>query len=292
VAKLGLHSLLYPLHTLEESVSRLLRFGVDCIELVLDFPHVAPQDFSRELASRIRSIAGSQVDFSIHAPIFEINLSSPYEVIRRHSVESVVRSVEVASWLGSRVVTIHPPPPPPSFWGERALATLQERFASSIKECLKSAEDRGVLLCLENTPESGELFYQYFNTMRGLAPENSCISFDVGHAFILANASGYVGAVGSLAEKLVALEIIRLRDFIAHVHVHDNDGLRDLHLPPTYGNIDFGPILQALRDIDFNGQMILEVRDPQSVEPTDFFVEHSLTITRALLDEVATPEQH
>jgi len=84
-------------------------------------------------------------------------------------------------------------------------------------------------------------------------------------------------------EKSLVMRIKELKDLIVHVHVHDNDGLNDLHLPPTFGKINFIKIFNALKEINYNGQIIVEAVDISSPEPSDSFVENSLKIVRKLI---------
>jgi len=44
------------------------------------------------------------------------------------------------------------------------------------------------------------------------------------------------------------------------LHVHDNDGTRDMHVMPyTYGNINFKEVMDALREIGYDGLFNLEI---------------------------------
>ena len=42
------------------------------------------------------------------------------------------------------------------------------------------------------------------------------------------------------------------------LHIHDNDKLHDSHQIPFSMNIDFAPIVKALKDIDYKGYFTLE----------------------------------
>ena len=45
---------------------------------------------------------------------------------------------------------------------------------------------------------------------------------------------------------------------IQALHIHDNDCIHDDHQIPFSMNIDFSPIIKALRDIDYKGWFTLE----------------------------------
>ena len=44
-----------------------------------------------------------------------------------------------------------------------------------------------------------------------------------------------------------------LGDYIGCLHVHDNDGIHDLHQAPYSGVIDWKEVMQALKDINYQG---------------------------------------
>ena len=53
--------------------------------------------------------------------------------------------------------------------------------------------------------------------------------------------------------------LIFLKRSVHHVHLHDNDGRSDLHLPPGAGTIDWAAVVLALKDAGYDGTITLEV---------------------------------
>ena len=47
-----------------------------------------------------------------------------------------------------------------------------------------------------------------------------------------------------------------VRDYLAHVHVNDPNGRG-----PGFGDVDFVPILQTLKDLEYEGYISVEVFD-------------------------------
>ena len=74
---------------------------------------------------------------------------------------------------------------------------------------------------------------------------------DVGHAHIVASG----GEQGAMSE---AEYIERMPLKIVEVHVHDNDGATDQHLPLGEGTVVIEPILGALERKGFDGIITLE----------------------------------
>ena len=84
------------------------------------------------------------------------------------------------------------------------------------------------------------------------------ICFDSGHANLLAASS----------DISIRDEIIDAGEYLWTLHIHDNDGSGDQHLPPGDGNIDWGLVIRALREADYKGVFMMEIQergDPDSL---------------------------
>ena len=118
-------------------------------------------------------------------------------------------------------------------------------------ELLKTAEETGVRIYTENTctancPTYFLLEGADFNELRerlGNHPLFGCC-WDVGHA----NVQG-VDQYKCITE---------MGDGLMAVHIHDNDGRRDLHLQPYSGNTGYDAIIKGLLDVGFKGCFTLE----------------------------------
>jgi sugar phosphate isomerase/epimerase len=49
------------------------------------------------------------------------------------------------------------------------------------------------------------------------------------------------------------------------LHLHDNNGDGDFHLPPGKGNIDWSAVARALRDASYRGTLNLELSEKGDV---------------------------
>ena len=58
-------------------------------------------------------------------------------------------------------------------------------------------------------------------------------------------------------EPAVAAELYGEK--LIHIHVHDNDGKKDQHLPPFSGGIDWQLFVSVLRRIGYSGIFQMEV---------------------------------
>ena len=71
---------------------------------------------------------------------------------------------------------------------------------------------------------------------------------DIGHAEMKGLGTNAVEMIHALGKE-------RLRA----LHIHDNDKWHDSHRLPFTMDIDFAPIVKALKDIDYQGDFTLEV---------------------------------
>ena len=66
-----------------------------------------------------------------------------------------------------------------------------------------------------------------------------------------------------------------IAEYLAALHVHDNDGKRDLHWLPYAGVIDWAAFSRALHEIGFAGALSLETRVKPSM-PMDIREYHEI----------------
>jgi sugar phosphate isomerase/epimerase len=77
----------------------------------------------------------------------------------------------------------------------------------------------------------------------------------------------------------------RYGERLRHVHLHDNNGHADLHLPLGAGNIDMPRMVRTIRSCGYDDTITLEVfsRDQRHLE-------YSRDVLRRLWDETARRE--
>lgn len=68
--------------------------------------------------------------------------------------------------------------------------------------------------------------------------------FDAGHA--------------NVCGQDVAGMIEELEGYISCTHIHDNNGVRDLHTLPFFGNINWESVMEALANINYCGNLSFE----------------------------------
>jgi sugar phosphate isomerase/epimerase len=185
----------------------------------------------------------SDIEFSVHGPYSDLNPASVNQQMWAETVKQLKRTAELAAEITDLVV-VHPGNLSPLGFQMPDIAWRQH--VECLQESCDFAKDMGVTLALENminlerilcrTP--GELFGMVEEVNR----ENLGMCFDVGHA----------NHVGNLPEFL------ERADEYTHIHIHDNDGSWDQHLPLGKGTVDWDAVFKALAG--FDGRMVIEAR--------------------------------
>ncbi len=120
---------------------------------------------------------------------------------------------------------------------------------------MEHAREKNVKICLENI----QVPYFFYSNLEELGPfvegeDNLSVTLDIAHAYLLKQRNG-----SKNPENEISQEIKKFGEAIEHIHIHDNAGGGDDHLPPGEGDINFAPIIQALREIDYDDRIIVEV---------------------------------
>jgi sugar phosphate isomerase/epimerase len=159
--------------------------------------------------------------YTIHAPSRGVNIASLLEPIRRASVEVTGQCFEVAADVGASVI-VHPG----YFAWEEERAPAELQLKRSIYDLNHMAADLGINFFLENMGNWNFFFLKTPDELPLL--DGAGFALDVGHAHLN----------HCLPEFL---------EFpIRHIHLHDNDGKEDTHMPVGAGTIDFIPVMKAV----------------------------------------------
>lgn len=124
--------------------------------------------------------------------------------------------------------------------------------ADEVRDLCKFARDHGVHLALENLGKTGVRSLRRAIDIVG-DDSGLGICIDVGHAHRSCTLDG-IRPEAFLAE---------FRGVIAEVHVDDNYGDKDLHLPPGQGTIDWPPVVEAMRRLPEDAIVCLEIAAPE-----------------------------
>jgi sugar phosphate isomerase/epimerase len=193
------------------------------------------------------------IEISLHGPYHDINIASWNLAMRKATIKQLKECVEMADYLNSKVVVVHP-----GFVSSRKFSRRKtfEMMCQNLNKILKLAEDLEVTLCLENMALKPKAMGIYPDDLLKIFEEINSPYFksalDVAHT----NTTGINPA--DFGKKL--------KSHIHHLHISDNQG-KDNHLPVGLGTIDFEEFFKSIGS--FGGISIIEGWAPQN---TDHFL--------------------
>lgn len=259
--KIGLSTLLFIHNSVEESVRTIADLGSECVEIVYDVPHFLHERDKKKLVPIREIVKSNKLDVSIHGSFWDLNPASHHEKVWEASLEQTKLSIDACYRLNGKIVALHPGRViiPELEWFMRGAI---ERYLRLLNECLAYARDRGVKIALENVNPPYSTYHGLEELSKLVEGQDDLgICLDIGHAY-----RGLASRVSN-PEIVIANAVKKLRKQIIHIHLHDNHGEDDEHLVPGKGAINFGPIVDAIKKIQYSNMIIIELFDPvNSVE--------------------------
>ena len=226
---------------LQDEIKWIAGHGFDFIDLTLEAPAAALESTDwRTVSDCIRDSGLAVICHA--APYYPIENPSP--IVRQAALDELRRSIDAAAILGSHLCTTH-------FQGwpkHLSEAEGYEYYRQMYDILIRHGESQGVAIALENRPENRHQL-KHFREIFHRLPDLKLL-FDIGHGNI------------KTAKSMTRDYLFALSDRLAHVHLSDNAGLTDDHLPigaPTQGGIDLGHELRGLRSFRYDAGITVEV---------------------------------
>ena len=234
------------------------RSGAQAVELFAARQHFDYTD--RDHVAELASFFGSNPlePWSVHAPLFPdremgragapaVNVLHPEKARRIAAMDEIKGTLETAESIPFRNLIVH--------LGERddgwSLRSIE--YAQTALEHLGAfAHPLGVQILVENLvsePTSPAHLVEILE-MGHLNSVGICL--DLGHANIT---TGVTAAIATLNTR------------IRSVHVHDNKGVKDEHLFPGDGTIDWAAAVKALKHLPEPPAIVLEVHQSFASDP-------------------------
>ncbi|MFP5278013.1 MAG: sugar phosphate isomerase/epimerase family protein [Acidobacteriota bacterium] len=237
------------------------RSGAEAVEIFaarqhFDYHH---RDEIMELAGWFRS--NTLQPFSMHAPLFPdremgragapaVNVLHGEKSHRIAAMDEIKRALEVAERIPLRNLIVHLGESTDT-WSPRSL----EYALTALEHLGAFARPLGVRLLVENLMSDATTPEHLMTILDVGHLDNIGICLDLGHAHATV---GIREAVATLGPR------------IASLHVHDNHGMRDEHLWPGEGTIDWPATVEALKQLPNPPAAVLEIHynlyDPQSAQ--------------------------
>jgi sugar phosphate isomerase/epimerase len=238
-------------YTSPEIFSFVSRSGLNGMEYWLETPHFWLRDLPVDEVLACRRRHPELANFTVHAPILDLNPCSINPDVAEVSVRYAVQSIGMAERMGAPILTLHPgrrtakrPPGTADF-------TRFERYLSAIRE---AAARTPVKVCMENMEPAINSFLCTPERVRQLLDEEPWLFFTLDTSHALAK-----------AEDEPSRYIELCHDRLVNVHLSRKDG-KTLHLPLDRSPVMEG-ILNTLRDAGYTGPLTLEIDDLNFAHP-------------------------
>ncbi len=186
---------------------------------------------------------------TVHAPFFDLSPGAMEPRVRQITLQRLTQALEAAGVLGAQLMVVHPGY---DRWRYPNLAaTWTTQAAETLTRLLPLAERLDCRLALENiyedTPET------LVNLVAAIDSPWFGHCFDIGH-WQLFGRLPQIEWLAAIAPRLL------------HLHLHDNHGESDDHLPVSEGRIDFSPLLALLPKLPQPPSITLEAHAPDELQ--------------------------
>lgn len=238
-----------PIEPVPDEIVRFHRLGFDYAEIGIEEPSATPQILMRQKDEILSALSLNEL-FAIGHTAYWVGFGSSHEKVRRGWIEEAKDMIHAASELKIGLLNFH-------YYArhgmvgrtEQSKNTFLQNFADAMKELTQFAATRKVNLMLENAPPENGAALESIECFSYVMKSVPALSFhlDVGHAFIENRMRGvrdYIDAFG---------------DRLAHVHMHDNHGKQDEHLPLGKGKIDAREVIRVLKEVNYARTITFEV---------------------------------
>jgi len=234
------------------------RSGAQAVEIFAARQHFdyTSREHLTELAGWFR--ANPLKPFSMHAPLYPdremgragapaVNVLHPEKARRIDAMDEIKRALEAAELIPFQNLVVHLGEATDG-WSPRTI----EYAITALEHLGAFARPLGVRLLVENLmsePTTPEHLLEIL-TMGHLTNVGACL--DMGHAHVTV---GVPAAIATLHSR------------IASVHVHDNHGMKDEHLWPGDGTIDWPAAVEALKALPTPPAAVLEISQNLTDDP-------------------------
>ncbi|MFQ5613741.1 MAG: sugar phosphate isomerase/epimerase family protein, partial [Anaerolineae bacterium] len=222
--------------------------GFDYVDFTFEPPTADPD--ALDLAAIKSALERHGLGLVGHCAWF-IPISSPFSSLRQAAGGEFRRALRATADLGATLLTVHYLKTPPLLPEEAVV----EWHIEVLSELCADAAGLGVTVALENTPHAGGRQLKNIRKILAAVPELG-LHLDSGHTKLEGDRDRWDEYLKHLSDRLV------------HVHLSDNDGSRDQHLPlgaVPGSKTDWAKHLAKLKATGYDGTITLEIFAPEKV---------------------------
>jgi len=185
---------------------------------------------------------------SMHAPFMDLAPGAVDSKVRRVTEERFDQVLHSAALLRPKIIVFHPEY---DAWRHQEVFDLW--FSGSLQmwvPIVREAEKLGVMVALENVFDRGPEILK--KLIEKIDSSNCGFCFDTGHSLVF-------------GKKKWQAWMDALGNHLIEVHLHDNAGKSDEHLPPGDGCFDFSGFFRYLHQLPSTPLYTLEVHQEENV---------------------------
>ncbi len=233
-----------PVKDIVNEISLVAESKFDFVEISIE-PEIF---FSNQLVIRrsgIKKILHKNGMFVVvHAP-WNTEFGNSYKEIREGWIEFCKTIIDITKPIGMKKLNVHLYSSQ-NLQNKKLKDLIIKNCIYSLKKLVNYGQRKKIEIVLEIMPGRDQI-YEIQNIKKILASvEGLGLNFDSGHCFVN-------GKMNYVKKFLSAFQ-----GRITHVHLHDNHGKRDEHLPLGKGSIDFEYIAKIFRKINYSGTITFE----------------------------------
>lgn len=197
------------------------------------FPSSSLDSLKREDIYRLRQLLDYNPSLSVHAPFMDLSPGAVDSKVRAVTAERFYQTLDIAEQLEPETVVFHS-----GYEKWRYAHRVDIWLDGSLRTwgpMIKRARQIGIKIVVENIFEDEPSSLRML--MKELHSENFGLCFDTGHC--------------NLFSKVPLTDWLEvLGPYIFELHLHDNDGTFDSHLPIGDGKFDFKTLFSRLGTVD------------------------------------------
>lgn len=262
-------NLQYNKYSLEYFLDSTQRVGLDAIELWGGIPHLYVDDVSyqdvRSIGKQIKMRNLNLICFTPEQCIYPINLSAKDDTTRNRSIEYFKKSIEVANTLETKKMLVSVGS---GLFNESA-EEAWNRASSSLQILTKEAEEKGIILVLEQMSRMGSNVINNIHTLKKMHEEIDSPCLKVMVDTVLMEVVG-----DQLHEYIV------FGEDLVHMHFIDGDTKTTAHLPWGEGICSLDKYKEVIRDMEYTGYLTLELISPKYNRDPEKGIRESLEFIR------------
>jgi len=231
---------------------RVLELKLDKLELLLSLSKT-------DKVCEIKNLSNSyNFKYFVHAPNIDTNLASVNPFLRRVFKKTILKVVIFAAELDAGLLVSHVGRLSRDY-PRKLVEKAIKNAVDSLRKINQLSNDLGIIFTIENDHKSNDYVLAGYPEQINYLIENvGCkLTFDIGHA----NTIGKIEDFTKLLDK-----------FIVNVHLHDNDGRVDEHLPIGKGSIDFVRVFKRMKDWRSEKPLIIECHSYAGIKESIYFM--------------------